>query len=109
MQTALTASNRAYSFILLFYPHELRERFGDEMSDVFQQQLEEAWDESGIAGLLRVWLCVVRELLCVALPTQMGQPIIVVPTLSLLSNSVLFLALLRELSPLAELCRAYRH
>jgi hypothetical protein len=45
----------------------------------------------------------------VALPAQLAQPIVIVPTLSLISNTFMFLVLLRALSPLAELCRAYRH
>ena len=109
MQTTFKACSRTYSVLLTLYPRELRLRFAEEMTDVFEQQIEEAWDESGFMGLVRVWLCAIRELLCVALPTQLGQPIVVVPTLSLIGNSAMFLALLRELSPLADLCRAYRH
>jgi hypothetical protein len=109
MQTTFKACSRTYGVLLALYPRELRLRFAEEMTDVFEQQIEEAWDESGFMGLVRVWLCAIRELLCVALPTQLGQPIVVVPTLSLIGNSAMFLALLRELSPLADLCRAYRH
>ena len=50
----------------------------------------------------------IGELLFVALPAQLAQPIFIVPTLSLISNSILFLALLRQLSPLGALCRLYR-
>jgi hypothetical protein len=109
MQTTFKACSRTYGVLLTLYPRELRIRFAEEMTEVFEQQLQDAWDESGFVGLVQVWLCTIRELLCVALPTQIGQPIVVVPTLSLISNSAMFLALLRELSPLADLCRAYRH
>jgi hypothetical protein len=109
MQTPFRACSRTYGVLLTLYPRELRLRFAEEMTEVFEQQVEDAWNESGFIGLAQVWLCTFRELLCVALPTQMGQPIVVVPTLSLISNSAMFLALLRELSPLADLCRAYRH
>jgi|GEM_PF-1589252 len=109
MQTPFKACSRTYGVLLTLYPRELRLKFAEEMTEVFEQQVQDAWDESGFIGLVRVWLCTIRELLCVALPSQMGQPIVVVPTLSLISNSAMFLALLRELSPLADLCRAYRH
>jgi hypothetical protein len=109
MQTALTVSSQAYSMLLILYPHELRRRFAGEMIEVFEQQLEGAWQERGPMGLVRIWLYAIGELLCIALPAQLAQPIVIVPTLSLLSNSVMFLALLRQLSPLAELCRLYRH
>jgi hypothetical protein len=109
MRTAFKMSNRAYTVLLVFYPCELRERFAGEMTDVFDQQIEAAWDESGFAGLARVWLWAIRELVFVALPAQLGQPIVLVPTLSLISNSAMFLVLLRALSPLAEMCRIYGH
>ena len=109
MQIPFKASSRTYGVLLTLYPRDLRLKFAEEMMEVFEQQVEDAWDERGFIGLVQVWLCTIRVLLCVALPSQMGQPIFVVPTVSLISNSALFLALLRELSPLADLCRAYRH
>ena len=109
MQTTFKACSRVYSVLLALYPRDLRLRFAEEMTEVFEHQVQDAWDESGFNGLARVWLCTIRELLCVALPSQLGQPIVVVPTLSLIGNSAMFLALLRELSPLVDLCRAYRH
>ena len=109
MQIPFKASSRTYGVLLTLYPRDLRLKFAEEMMEVFEKQVEDAWDERGFIGLVQVWLCTIRELLCVALPSQMGQPIFVVPTVSLISNSALFLALLRELSPLADLCRAYRH
>ena len=109
MQTTLKVCSRTYCWLLILYPHELRQRFAGEMTDVFDQQLHGAWEESGLIGMVRVWLCVVRELLFVALPAQLAQPIVIVPTLSLISNSAMFLVLLRALSPLAEICRIYRH
>ena len=109
MQTAFRVSSRTYSVLLIMYPRELRRRFAQEMTDVFDQQLQGAWDESGFAGLARVWLDAIGELLFVALPAQIGQPIVIVPTLSLIGNSAIFLVLMRALSPLAALCRIYRH
>src|SRR5262249_41660733 len=107
MQTAFKLCSQIYTVLLTLYPRDLRVRFAAEMTEVFHQQLQGAWDENGLPGLIRVWLCAIRELLCVALPAQMAEPIVIVPTLSLISNSFMFLALLRALSPLAELCRAY--
>ena len=110
MQTTLRASSRTYSVLLILYPLELRREFAQEMTDVFEQQLQGAWEESGLKGMVRVWLRAIGELLCVALPAQLAQPVFIVPTLSLISNSLMFLVLLRQLSPLAELCRIYgRH
>jgi len=109
MRTTFKACTRTYGVLLILYPRELRFRFAEEMTDVFEQQVQEAWNDGGLTGLVGVWLCALRELLCVALPARLGQPVIVAPALSLIGNSAMFLALLRELSPLADLCRAYRH
>jgi hypothetical protein len=105
MQTTLKACSRTYSVLLILYPLDLRREFAAEMTDVFEQQLQGAWEDSGLKGLARVCLCAMGELLCVALPAQLCQPIFVVPTLSLISNSIMFLMLLKQLSPLAALGR----
>jgi len=109
MQIAFKVSSRTYSVLLTMYPRELRRRFAEEMTDVFDQQLQGAWDESGFTGMARVWLDAIGEFLFVALPAQIGRPIVIVPTLSLIGNSAIFLVLMRALSPLAALCRIYRH
>jgi hypothetical protein len=109
MSTAFTTCSRAYRALLILYPDDLRRTFGAEMAGVFEQQLADAWARSGIAGAMRVWLYVAHELFFVALPAQLAAPVVVVPMLSLISNSFLFLALLRALSPLAALCQYYGH
>src|ERR1700731_3173321 len=100
---------KAYDLLLTLYPLELRREFADEMRDVFEQQLHGAGEQSGLRGLVGVWLCAIGELLYVAVPAQLAQPIFIVPTLSLISNSLLFLALFQQLSPLAALGRMYVH
>ena len=105
MQTTLKVCSQTYGALLILYPLDLRREFDAEMRDVFEQQLHGAWEESGVKGVARVCLCAIGELVSVALPAQLCQPIFIVPTLSLLSNSVLFLMLLRQLSPLAALGR----
>src|SRR5262249_9215875 len=109
MQTAFKVCSETYDLLLTLYPREFRGRFAGEMLDVFEQQLHCGWDESGLPGLIWVWLYALGELLWVALPARLAEPIVVVPTVSLISNSVMFLLLLRALSPLADLCRAYGH
>ncbi len=62
---------RAYDFTLRFYPPDLREGFGPEMSEVFRQQTFEAWAEGDWATLLTVIWYATRELFTEALP--LGQ------------------------------------
>ena len=107
MRTTFRVSSQTYGILVILYPRDLRLAFAQEMTEVFDQQLHEAWDESGLTGFLRVWLYALGELLFVALPAQLAQPVVVVPTLSLISNSFLFLVILRALSPLVDLCRAH--
>jgi hypothetical protein len=97
MLTALKLSASVYSILLFLYPEELRQDFGDEMVDVFEQQLWGEWMESGVAGMIRAWARVLWELLWVALPIQLCAPIVVAPTVGLLSSSASFAVLLGTL------------
>src|SRR5260370_14357806 len=97
MQTAFKMSSRTYSILLTMYPRELRRRFAEEMTDVFDQQLQGAWDESGFAGMARVWLDAIGELLFVPSPAQIRPPIVSVATLSLICYSAVFPVLSRTL------------
>ena len=105
MRTALAISTRTHKALLLLYPRELRERFEEEMTEVFERQLQDSWDESGLAGFARTWAYALSDLALVALPMQLGQPIIVAPMISLIWNSLMFLMLFREMAPLAALLR----
>ncbi len=54
-------SRRAYRRVLLLYPFPLRCEFGEEMAEVFSEQLRDECAESGLAGLARVWWRVAVE------------------------------------------------
>ena len=71
MQIAFKMCSQAYGVLLAFYPIDLRRSFEGEMTDVFDQQLQGAWEENGVSGFLRVWLCALQELFCVAIPAQL--------------------------------------
>jgi hypothetical protein len=88
-----------YSLLLASYPHELRHRFGEEMMQVFADQMWGEWKRHGVLGVVRVWLTAGWEVMSVAAPLQLRNPVVIATALSLVSSSVLFLAFFRAVSP----------
>ena len=82
MTRLLALSSRLYTAGLSLYPPDLRREFGAEMTEVFAEDLDQAWRSEGIAGVIGVWLCAVREMVRIALPSQFENPAIAVPLLS---------------------------
>lgn len=66
MATTFQTSRRIYAATLLLYPVTLRRQFGDEMIEVFADQMRDAQQNDGWRGQTRVWFCVARETLCTA-------------------------------------------
>jgi hypothetical protein len=64
----LDLSHKAYETSLICYPKDLRDDFGSEMMEVFDEQVSDAYGRSGFVGILRVWFRVTREIVMVALP-----------------------------------------
>jgi len=69
----IEVSRKVYETSLSFYPDDLRTDFGEEMIEVFEQQISEAYKENGTRGLLQVWLCAAREFVSIALTSQLTQ------------------------------------
>ncbi len=77
----LDVSRKVYQRSLIFYPKDLRDEFGSEMMEVFDEQVADAYSRSGFAGILRLWFRATREIVTVALPgrfTQRALPIVAV-------------------------------
>jgi hypothetical protein len=99
MPGVVRISHCLYRRLLILYPHELRSRFGSEMSDVFRQQSGDAWARGGLRALLHVWSLALVELLTLALPARVCSAGVIVPVLSATSSLVLFLLFLWGISP----------
>jgi hypothetical protein len=99
MPAALRATCRLYGWMLLLYPLTLRSRFGPEMSDVFAQQLRDAWQLHGFSGLAKVWSCAAEELILVALPARFNPGILRIGAISLLSTLAVFYFVLWGVTP----------
>jgi len=68
MECTLHLSCWLFRILLLLYPSHLRHEFGQEMVDVFRQEIEDAYYEVGWRGCLQVWGRTGVEILVVALP-----------------------------------------
>jgi hypothetical protein len=61
MIATIPLSSRVYSVILALYPRRLRREFGQEMVEVFSEQLRDARQIDGSLGELKLWACVAGE------------------------------------------------
>lgn len=61
MRAAMPLNSRIYSVILVLYPRALRREFGQEMVEVFSEQLGDARRIGGRFGELKLWCCVAGE------------------------------------------------
>jgi hypothetical protein len=94
MSKVIGLSCFAYQCLLMFYPKDLRRRFGAEMADVFRDMLQEAVSRRGPLGAASHCGLALWEVLTVALPPRLQSSALMAGTLSLLVSSVLFLAIL---------------
>jgi len=82
MSQLLSLSSWMYERLLFLYPENLRREFGVEMALAFADDLEAAWHDARLAGVMQIWWYAIRELLTVALPGQTSNPCVLVPALS---------------------------
>ncbi len=61
MAARTPVSSHVYSAILLLYPRTLRREFGQEMVEVFAQQMQDARRREGWRGELKLWGCIGSE------------------------------------------------
>jgi hypothetical protein len=64
-------SNQFYKFLLLAYPAEFRQEYGQQMRQVFQDCCREAQRE-GIWGLTRLWLLTLSDLIVTLLKERLA-------------------------------------
>jgi hypothetical protein len=85
-------SRMIYFRLLVFYPRDLRARFGSEMTDVFEALLRDAAFRDGFAGVVTMWRWALWELLTVASASRLESRTLMAGGLSFLTSSALFLA-----------------
>ena len=87
-----------YGGLLLFYPLELRRKFGEEMQEVFVALLSAAIAEGGIVQAAWLWRVALSELLTVALPCRLSSNAAIAGALSFLVSAALFLFFLKAVT-----------
>jgi hypothetical protein len=73
MWAGLASIRAAYRVLLVFYPQDLRQQFGEEMAQVFAEQISAEWNRHRVAGIARVGLNAVWEVITVAMPLQLKR------------------------------------
>ena len=99
MPVLLRLSCRLYGWMLALYPLALRIRFGNEMADVFRQQIRDAWQLDRFPGVARVWSCAAEELILVALPARLNPGMLRIGAISLISTLAVFYFVLWGVTP----------
>ena len=84
-------SRVVYTGLLIFYPRELRHKFGAEMVDVFEAMMRDTIVERGPTGTISLWGSALWELLAVAVPSLLASNAVMAGAISFLASSVLFL------------------
>ena len=82
MTGLMRLSTRVYGGVLTLYPPELRGDFGSEMSDLFSEDLSDAWQSRGLIGVIGIWWCTLCEILRIAVPAQSSNPVFAVPVMA---------------------------
>ncbi len=59
---ALAVSDRLYRLLLFIYPTTFREEYGPHMAQLFRDQCRDAYGESGVKGVVRLWMTAVFDL-----------------------------------------------
>src|SRR4051812_27316648 len=58
-RAAPSLSERAYAFTTRLYPRQFRDRFGDDMRELFRDEWKAAQRRAGWRGIARLWLSTV--------------------------------------------------
>src|SRR5438270_4941052 len=110
MTTLLSVSARLYAAALPLYPRDLRQEFGSDMAEVFNEDLSDAVERAGLRGAIQVWYRSVWELLRFALPGHMENPLIAVPCIIFaLSELVMSGELMLAVSRRIDFANAHLH
>lgn len=76
-------STLLFRLIFACYPSGLKRTFGDEIVEVFLQDLSNARYEHGVGGAVIVWGRAVLEFFCICIPYQFTRSTFVAPVISL--------------------------
>lgn len=58
----MTSSERAFAALIRLFPSDFREQFGQDMRELFSDQLGAARRDAGTLGVVRLWLRTIPSL-----------------------------------------------
>ena len=87
----MSLSRRIYELSLLVYPRALRQKYGEDMAEVFEFQLSAA--RGSFSGSVRVWWDACQDLVSIALPRSATSPAFLVPLTSVFSTFAIYAVL----------------
>jgi hypothetical protein len=96
MECTLRVSCWLFRILLLLYRSDLRHEFGQEMTEVFRQEIVDAYREAGWRGYLAVCARTGVEILTVAMPSHLR--LLGVSMASVFGSAGFFLILFRLLT-----------
>lgn len=71
MKHSISLSVRLYRRLLVFYPAAFRQRFGEDMAQVFRDNCRDTFHQRGFGGILRLWLRILPDLALSALKERL--------------------------------------
>jgi hypothetical protein len=103
---AVEWSSRVYRCLLILYPHDFREAFGDEMRCLFIELLDDALARRDCGEAIRLWRDALQEAATVGLPRLAREPAFIAFAGSLALTCIWFVPLLWALEHPFELVAA---
>jgi len=99
----MSASCRLFTFIMPLYPVALRNQFGPDMVDVFEQQIRDESARRGFIGVARVWVGIASDVVQSSVPDEISWRRVLIPAISVAGSFLLF-AIFFVASHLATRC-----
>jgi len=87
MPRALQYLSVSYRVLLWLYPADLRDAYGQDMANVFDQQLWTAWVNRGTRGVAVAGCRAINELFTIAIPRRLMSDRAIAAALSLIITS----------------------
>ena len=100
---AVSVSNWIFRRFETLYPPDLHRQFGDELADVFSQQVEAAWEEKSWRGIAVTWLSVLEDCAAVSLPYIAAR--LAVPLLTATASAIFYAIVLWAVDPNLPRCK----
>lgn len=78
-----------YARLLVFYPRDLREKFGAHMVEIFEDMLRDLPPPRSVATFLAVWRTALWELASVGLMSRLQETFVIATAASVVLTSLL--------------------